>query len=77
MNLKIIEKLITDMEDRLNTRIDKIEINILEKIKLLGNSCKQAFDQTKNVVNYLGERQVELNENLCEYGGVIESSTWN
>jgi len=50
---------------------------LLEKrVNQLGSSCKHAFDQTKFVVNKLADRQKDLNEDLCEYAGVIEASTF-
>ena len=61
-----------EMEARLNKKIEELH----SKIKLLGNACKQAFNQTKDVINCLTERQMLLNEDFCEMGGTIQDSTW-
>ena len=56
----------------LNDRIDKME----EKALGLGVAASHAFSQVKEVVNKLYIEQAETREDLAEYGGVIESSTF-
>ena len=56
----------------LNERIDKME----QKALGLGIAASSAFAQVKEVVNKLYIEQAETREDLAEYGGVIESSTF-
>ena len=79
------DKSISVLNDKLDSVLKKLEtqerkISLLsKKVLQLGSSCRDAFEQTKKVVNHLSERQKELVSNLDEYGGVITDSTisWN
>ena len=47
-----------------------------KKVECLGKACCEAFNQTKTVVSHLAETQQELNEDISQCSGVIESSTF-
>ena len=59
------------------TKILERLASLEKKVIGLGHGCRRAFDQTKEVVNRLGEFQQHLGESLDEYGGVIEASTFD
>ena len=56
----------------LQNRLDVLEIKIMQ----LGEACKKAFHQTKDCVNFLATTQEELNSDIAEYGGIIQSSSF-
>ena len=56
----------------LSERVDKMESRALS----LGGACSAAFLQVKDVVNKLYEEQTATREDLSEYGGVIQQSTF-
>ena len=60
---------------KLTVVFDRLQ-DIENKIELLGNACKNAFDQTKIVVTKLAEIQEDTRMDLSEYGGTIEASTF-
>jgi len=68
---QLVESICASLEE-ISDRMLQLE----KRVNQLGASCKQAFDQTKVVVNKLADRQKDLNDDLCEYGGVMESSTF-
>jgi len=66
-----MEKQLEALVARILLKLKHMEKVLLEKIKLLGNSCKQAFIQTKDVVNHLSEKESELNNDFSEYNGTL------
>jgi histidinol dehydrogenase len=65
---------------KLHNRLDAIEIQlaVVSKVtKKLGQACGEAFHQTKEVIKHLHEEQAQTREDLSEYGGVIQGSTWD
>ena len=77
------EKNISNLNEKLDAVLKKLETqdrkisSLSKKVLQLGTSCRDAFRQTKEVVNHLSERQKELVSNLDEYGGVITESTFS
>ena len=70
--MKNIEVLLSEYFLDLFKRLQYLEKRVTE----LGVACKTAFDQNKIVIQHLAETQQILNEDLSEYGGVIQSSTF-
>ena len=58
--------------ENLDKRLDKIETILMSGFRATGT----AFKQTKEVVQAVVNETRDVREDLAEYGGVIESSTY-
>ena len=75
-NIKHIDRRLSMIEGKINF-VEDIVRKLPIKMVQLGNGCKKAFEQTKQVINALKEHQENIGEALDTATGTLsEASVW-